>query len=293
MRPLFFILFCLLSTSVYSIETTYHREYTYRASDLDSLVSSRDNALQLVKASVLEEIVTFVSTNVNTTQAQQGEDFRSSFIHRASSSSAGFLKARILDEKWNGIELWISAEIKADPEIVRKELDKSLSIAKRRQTRMPPQSQTPAPVTAPNFTTQQQAAQQIMNIQSNSITPDYSGYVLAAKISQVYALLQSVKIRLIVYYQDTGKWPESVTDIGLKESETGDGQYIEKFRIGKHGSLVALLDKQFDNDRVLSITPKSVMGGMHTRWVCNTNLAVDTLNSLSNLDCTSDKTLSY
>lgn len=291
MRLLFIIALSLSSFASHAAEQTYIRDYTYRASDFDSLVTSRDNALQLVKAGVLEEIVTFVSTKVNTTQEQQGKDFRSSFIHRASSSSAGFLKARILDEKWDGIELWINAEIKADPDIVRKELDKSLAFAKRRQSIMSPQVSTPSSL--PDFTAQQQAAQQIMNIQNNNITPDYSGYVMAAKITQVYAMLQSVKIRLSVFYQTNGKWPESVTDIGLKESDTGDDLYIEKFRIGKNGSIVALLDNQFGNDRILSITPKSVMGGMHTRWVCNTNLAVETFNSLSNMDCTSDKSLRY
>lgn len=287
MKLLLILFLCLSSLSVYAAEQTYIRDYTYRASDLDSLVTSRDNALQLVKAGVLEEIVTFVSTNVNTTQAQEGKDFRSSFIHRASTRSAGFLKARILDEKWNGIELWIKAEVKADPVIVRKELDKSLAFAKKRQA-----IQQQQPPTSTGMT-EQQAAQQITNIQSNSITPDYSGYVLAAKISQAFALLQSVKIRSTMHYQMNGDWPTKVEDLGLKKEETGDGQYIEQFRFGDQGAIVALLDKQFGDSSVLSISPVSVMGGMHTRWQCTTNLNVDTLNTMSNFDCTHDKTLHY
>ena len=287
MKLLLILFLCLSSLSVYAAEKTYIRDYTYRASDLDSLVTSRDNALQLVKASVLEEIVTFVSTNVNTTQAQEGKDFRSSFIHRASTRSAGFLKARILNEKWNGVELWINAEIKADPDIVRKELDKSLAFSKKHQAIQ--QGQPPLSTGM----TEQQAAQQILNIQSNNITPDYGGYVLAAKISQAFALLQSVKIRTTMHYQMNGDWPTKVEDLGLKKEETGDGQYIEQFRFGEKGAIVALLDKQFGDSRVLSINPISVMGGMHMRWVCRTNINVDTLNSLSNIDCINDKTLRY
>jgi len=54
-RTLFiFVLFAASTTTAISAEQSYIREYTYKASDLDSRVTARSNALKLIKASELE-----------------------------------------------------------------------------------------------------------------------------------------------------------------------------------------------------------------------------------------------
>ena len=111
------LLLMVLSTSLsYAEESSYIRDYTYKASDLDSKVSARNNTLKLIKAGVLDEIISYVHNNSSLEQAQSGNEFRSSFIQKTSSSSAGFVRAKILQESWNGFEMKIKAEVIADPE---------------------------------------------------------------------------------------------------------------------------------------------------------------------------------
>ena len=77
MKILFLLLITISTSICYAKETSFIREYTYKASDLDSRVSARNNTLKLIKAGVLEEIVTYVYNDSKLEQSQTGNDFRS------------------------------------------------------------------------------------------------------------------------------------------------------------------------------------------------------------------------
>ena len=62
MKRLWLILFLLLSSSLFADEKTFVREYTYKASDYDSKVTSRANALEQVKRLLLEEISVYMQS---------------------------------------------------------------------------------------------------------------------------------------------------------------------------------------------------------------------------------------
>ena len=155
------LLLLVLSTSIcHAKELSFIRDYTYKASDLDSKVSARNNTLKLIKAGVLDEIVTFVSSNSSLEQSQSGNEFRSSFIQRTSASSAGSLKTRIVEESWDGFEMKIKAEVTADPEKIRQQFERALALKPTSQVQttqaQPPAS--PSPPQQPVFT-QAHAAQ--------------------------------------------------------------------------------------------------------------------------------------
>lgn len=278
MRILLIFSLFAVATTVFGAEQTYIREYTYKASDLDSRVTARSNALKLIKTGVLEEIISFVNTSSKIDQRQAGDEFRSSFIHKASSQSAGFLKAKVLKETWDGYELWMKAEIKADPVKVRDELTKSLSMSQRQATS--PGSQVPS-ISPP--------AQVV--IPANPVMQDNSGYILVSKFSQAYSLISPIRIMALQHYSMHGAWPTKLEQIGMSEDDTSDGQFIDKITLGSNGEIVALLSKEFGKKRVLKVSPKSVMGGMNVRWQCYTNLPVKQINMLSNFNCKNDNTL--
>jgi len=280
----------IFGTSIsYAKEQSYIRDYTYKASDLDSKVSARNNTLKLIKAGVLEEIVSYVYNNSSLEQSQSGNEFRSSFIQKTSSSSAGFLKARILDENWNGFEMKIKAEVTADPEKIRKELERALALKPTSQLKSA--QALPTPQQPVNI--QAQAAQPQAFVPVANTTADYSGYVKSAQLAEVYSLLQPLKMTMLEYYMMNGEWPSSLADIRLKPEEMTDGQYLDKVRLGKNGQILAYLSDTFGKNKMLSLAPRSIMGGMQTRWDCTTNVNTKGLMGLSNMNCKEDKKLRY
>lgn len=103
------------------------REYTYRAGDTDSKVSSRVNALNEVKILLLEEIGTYVESYVNyETTEENGKLTKDFFTNEIKTLSAGITETEILDEAWDGYNYYVKAKIKADPEEVIRLINQSL-----------------------------------------------------------------------------------------------------------------------------------------------------------------------
>jgi hypothetical protein len=312
---IFLTLFLFAISSVaFSAEQTFVREYTYKASDLDSKVSARSNALKLVKAGVLEEIISFVSSESQIGQHQLGDDYRSAFINQAKSQTAGFLQANILEESWNGEEFWIKAKIIADPNKIKEDLVKSLSMVEQKESPVKTTKPVEAPVQTPtteslgvpievhvHVDTPVQTSvlppapvtQAAAPIIYPSVTQDYSGYVLSAKFVQALMLVSPIRMMAEQEYSMSGQWPTKLDQIGLDKNETSDGQYVDEVRFGKKGEVIVLLSKEFGPGRVLKLAPKSIMGGTSIRWRCITNLSEKRIISLSNLNCESDSRLKY
>ena len=116
----------IIGMQVTAAENIYVREYSYKASELDSKVSARKNALDQVKALLLEEIATYVYTSSSSTQSL-GADYQKQFVQNVKNISAGFLSAKILDENWDGNIFWLRAEIHADPGKILDELKTALN----------------------------------------------------------------------------------------------------------------------------------------------------------------------
>lgn len=268
MRFLLFIIIAFTPFFSHAEDQVYIREYLYKASDLDSKVSSRNNTLQLIKSSVLEEIVSFVSSDSELRQAQKAEGFHQDFILKASSKSAGFVQARVLDERWDGFEFWMKAEVRADPVLIRRELEAALQQHNIRQSEI---TSTPLKQPAQQQTPIAQVAQPEQALPVNT-TPDYSPFMRKAQLAQVMVLISPIKLTMTDYYMQNGEWPSSLQDLRLKPNDMNDGQYVEGVQLYKGGRLVTRLGKPFGQQRYLELIPKNIMGGMATRWDCNTNV---------------------
>ena len=93
------------------------KEYTYQASELDSKTSCRAIAIEQVKRELLEELGTYVesTTVVQDYQIQKDE---------IKTLSAGVVQTKVLDEKWDGKDYWLKAEVSADPNEVAASIEK-------------------------------------------------------------------------------------------------------------------------------------------------------------------------
>ena len=80
---------------------TYIRDYTYEASEADSKITSRINALDQVKIILLQEIGTHIRQKINITKDGAGNTYASDDVEAI---TAGLTKVEIIEEKWE--EKW-------------------------------------------------------------------------------------------------------------------------------------------------------------------------------------------
>lgn len=92
------------------------KEYTYKASDIDSKLSSRAIALEQVKRIVLEEIgsLVYVKTEVKNYQLESDQ---------ITSLTAGIVGIKVLDEIWDGESYYIKAQATVDDENIAKDIN--------------------------------------------------------------------------------------------------------------------------------------------------------------------------
>ncbi|MCZ4408703.1 hypothetical protein O3Q51_07780 [Cryomorphaceae bacterium 1068] len=132
LKQLSFLLSLLVTLSVDGQSKTFVRDYTYRASDSDSKITSRQRALEEVKAFLVEELGTYVESYVNyEVEELNGKMTKDFFTNEIKTFSVGTTKTKILEEKWDGYEYYIRAEIQADPEEVLRRINETLSVRKK------------------------------------------------------------------------------------------------------------------------------------------------------------------
>jgi tetratricopeptide (TPR) repeat protein len=105
---LFFLLYPLPREAAVK---TFVRDFTYQATEMDSKVSCRMIALEQAKRLLLEELGTYVESTTVVQNFQLVKDEITTF-------AAGVVQTSILEERWNGKEYWLKAQIIADPEEV-------------------------------------------------------------------------------------------------------------------------------------------------------------------------------
>ncbi len=109
------VLFC--SSLLFAEMKTFIRECTYQVSDLDSKASCRTIAMEQVKRDLLEEFGTYVKSKTTVTNSQLADD-------EIVTLTAGVVQTKLLEERWDGKEYWLKAELKADPEEVASSIEK-------------------------------------------------------------------------------------------------------------------------------------------------------------------------
>jgi len=114
-----FFIFCILlanSKNVFAQPTTFTREYTYQASELDSKVSASRNASAEMQNILLREVGTFIRSE----QKLEIEGDRQEYTEKIEAITAGIVSMKVLDERWDGKTYWIKAEMTVDTDDVRR-----------------------------------------------------------------------------------------------------------------------------------------------------------------------------
>ena len=106
-----------IATGAVAAMKTFIRDYTYQASEVDSKQSCRIIATEQVKRLLLEELGTYLESHTEVVNYQLTKD-------QITTLTAGVVKTKILEEKWDGEKYWLKAKIDADPDEVAKEIEK-------------------------------------------------------------------------------------------------------------------------------------------------------------------------
>ena len=109
----FILLFCSL---LICQEKLYVKEYTYIASELESMSEARDNAKAQAIKIVLDEISIFVKSEITSIVQESNGNVNDFFESYIKSFNQGLVRIKIIDESWNGREFYIKANIWADPD---------------------------------------------------------------------------------------------------------------------------------------------------------------------------------
>ena len=109
------LLFTSFSTAFAEIKI-FEREYTYQASEYDSKVSCRVNALEQAKRLLLEELGTYLESRTEVKDFNLTKD-------QIITLTAGIVRTEIVKETWDGKTYWLKAKIEADPDEVIKSVD--------------------------------------------------------------------------------------------------------------------------------------------------------------------------
>jgi tetratricopeptide (TPR) repeat protein len=126
LKKLIFALFLINSLCLYTQTKSFVREYTYKAGEADSKLSSKTLALNEVKTLLLEEIGVYLSSEFENKIDQKQVNGKTEFKQLTKSNirtlAAGITKTTILDEKWNGETYYLKAEIIVDIDDTKRKL---------------------------------------------------------------------------------------------------------------------------------------------------------------------------
>lgn len=104
---------------------TFVREYTYAASDDDSKNSSRRKALEQLRVELLREIGVYIESYLEIATVA-GETEREFVREEIRTTTAGITETKLVDERWDGREYSVKAEVAIDTRDVIRKINKSL-----------------------------------------------------------------------------------------------------------------------------------------------------------------------
>ncbi|MBL4796935.1 MAG: SEL1-like repeat protein [Oleispira sp.] len=121
MKLLQFLALAILPICSSAEVKVYEREYTYKASESDSKLSSRNMAVQEIKLELLNELGTHIYSELSLVNNENGS---SSARQELLAVSSGIIKLNIIEDSWNGVEYYLKARLKADSTKVSAEISK-------------------------------------------------------------------------------------------------------------------------------------------------------------------------
>lgn len=125
------IFFCVI---INAQEQVFIKEYTYKASDEDSKITSRKKTLMILKEQVLEEAGIEVRSHTSYARSENNQGLNEQFRSETNTLVSRVVKTKILSEKWDGVTYYVKAQLKVNlKEIENKNRHKKNRISEKKR----------------------------------------------------------------------------------------------------------------------------------------------------------------
>lgn len=131
MRKLAILVYLFSSMKIAAQEKTFEREYTYKASEMDSKLSCRAITVNQLRSALLNEVGVYVKSEQLLKTIEISGKFSQDFVENIATISAGVTKLEILDERWNGEVFWMRAAITINKESLEESLKQLINDKQR------------------------------------------------------------------------------------------------------------------------------------------------------------------
>lgn len=206
------------TNSNFNNQKDFIAEYTYRASDTDSKVSSRKRATQELKRTLLEEIGTHITSSLKITkQSNVDKRVRSKISYVITSYTAGSVKMKIIKEKWDGETFYLKGKITIDPNSVSEGIAEGLKAEAEKESILELQSR---------ISEQQNALDMRSNLLKEKQN-ELSKTLITAKAQEaenrkLQAKLKEAKARLAMYKTEGKEIASKFNEIMARVNEQGN-----------------------------------------------------------------------
>ncbi len=107
---------------------------------------------------------------------------------------------------------------------------------------------------------------------------DTDAYIKLTHLSQALAAVSPFKAYVTEYYMMQGKYPENLEAIGVNPADVKTSSYFSDLILGESGTLYVIGNEKIGDDLVISLKPKSTLGGASLDWKCTVNVKFSRLN---------------
>ena len=121
------LVFLILPVSIFGRPQEFVREYTYSASEYDSKVSARGNAVKQMRAILLREIGQVIIAEQRMESSSRSNEFiYDNYSEKITAIAASMVSMEILNETWSGSQYYVRAKMVVDPSEASKKANEIL-----------------------------------------------------------------------------------------------------------------------------------------------------------------------
>jgi len=94
--------------------------------------------------------------------------------------------------------------------------------------------------------------------------------IFRSKFSTVLESLSPLRRSITQYYMERDQWPENMEALGF-ERQAMNSKHINNVKMKKNGSIVAVLNANLGENKIIILNPKPAMGNTTIDWQCWSN----------------------
>lgn len=113
------------------------------------------------------------------------------------------------------------------------------------------------------------------NAPDASVQAQVASLTLQARVAQAMALVSPVKVMVVEFYMEQGRWPTDISALVPDAAELREPGVVDRVALGSAGEIVVTLSPQLSPKGWLRLTPAN--RSVAVTWSCSSNLPASAL----------------